>query len=79
MHIVDIRRRGAELAACMAQMRTWLDHHRIQPRQFELAFLPGHEIRFRLAFRCAGEAASFGTVFDNDTADYRNAANNLAA
>jgi hypothetical protein len=79
MHIIDVRRRGAELSATMAQMRTWLDHHGIEPKLFELAFLPGRAIRFRVAFRCADEAASFGTVFGDETADYRDGADNLAA
>jgi hypothetical protein len=29
MHIVEVRRRNADLAAAMAQMRTWLDDQKI--------------------------------------------------
>jgi hypothetical protein len=63
MHIVEIRRRSAELSATMAQMRTWLDHHRIEPKLFELAFLSGREVRFGLQFRNRRDAASFASVF----------------
>jgi hypothetical protein len=45
MHLVEIRRPAADLGAAMAQMRTWLDHRQTEPRLFELAFLPGPEIR----------------------------------
>lgn len=63
MHIVEIRRRGAELSAAMSQMRTWLDHHGIETSLFELALLPGREIRFRLQFRNGRDAATFASVF----------------
>ena len=52
--------RGAEgLAAQMSGMRTWLDHHQVQPALFEFAFLPDAVIRFRLQFRTSAEAAAF--------------------
>jgi hypothetical protein len=50
MHIVKVRRRNADLAAAMGQMRTWLDNQAIEPVLFEIAFLPGRENRFRLEF-----------------------------
>src|SRR5206468_2347611 len=31
MHLVEIRRPAAALAAAMAQMRTWLDHRQTEP------------------------------------------------
>jgi len=48
MHIVEVRRDGADLGGVMAQMRTWVDHHRVQTTTFEVAFIPGREVRFRL-------------------------------
>ena len=34
MYIVEVRRDGDGLAEPMAQIRTWLDHERIQPNVF---------------------------------------------
>jgi len=76
MHIVEVRRHNAELADAMAQMRTWLDNHAIEPVLFEIGFLPGRETGFRLQFRKEGDAAMFATSFDGDVmdADHRIAA-----
>lgn len=63
MHIVELYRSGQGLIGPMAQMRTWLDHHRAQPALFEFALLPNREIRFRLQFREPGEAAAFAEAF----------------
>jgi hypothetical protein len=47
MHVVEVRRHNdVDLAAAMAQMRTWLDDQQIQPTLFEIAFLPNRESRF---------------------------------
>ena len=64
MHIVEIRRRGAELVAARAQMRTWFDYQRIEPSLFEIAFLPGREVRFCLQFKKAADAVMFADDFD---------------
>jgi len=69
MHIVEVRRRNAELADAMAQMRTWLDNHAIEPVLFEIGFLPGRETRFRLEFRKERDAAMFATSFDGEMVD----------
>jgi hypothetical protein len=58
MHIVEVRRRNADLAAAMAQMRTWLDNHAIEPVLFEIAFLPGQESRFRFQFKKMSDAVT---------------------
>lgn len=63
MHIVELFRSGQGLSGPMAQMRTWLDHHRIQPAAFEFALLPKREIQFRLQFREPAEAAAFAEAF----------------
>jgi len=66
MHIVEVRRRNAELADAMAQMRTWLDNHAIEPVLFEIGFLPGREMRFRVQFRKERDSAMFATSFDGE-------------
>lgn len=66
MHIVEVRRRGADLGGVMAQMRTWVDHQRVEPSTFEVGFIPGGEIRFRVLFRDLGEATAFARTFDGD-------------
>jgi hypothetical protein len=63
MHIVELSRSGQGLAGPMAQMRTWLAHHRIDPILFEFALLPNREIRFRVQFREPAEAAAFAEAF----------------
>src|SRR4051812_36441399 len=40
MHLVKVYRYGADFNAVMAQMRTWIDHHKAEPSLFEVAFLP---------------------------------------
>ena len=76
MHIVGVRRRNADLAAAMAQMRTWLDNQAIEPVLFEIGFMPGRETRFRVQFRKQGDAVMFATSFDGEMldADHRVAA-----
>ena len=60
MHIVQIRRHGADLGVVMEQMRTWLDHHRVEPRLFDVAFLLG-EVRFRFQFKNASDVSGFAS------------------
>ena len=71
MHIVEVRRRNADLAAALAQMRTWLDNQAIEPVLFEIGFLPGWECRFRLQFRKQGDAVTFARSFGGDMSDAR--------
>ena len=69
MRIVEVRRRNAELADAMAQMRTWLDNQAIEPVLFEIGFLPGQETRFRVQFRKRGDAVIFAANFDGKVLD----------
>jgi hypothetical protein len=69
MHIVEVRRRNADLAAAMAQMRTWLDNQAIEPSLFEIAFLPGRESRFRLQFKELSDAVTFASSFEGEVLD----------
>src|ERR1051325_11158510 len=64
MYIIEVRRRNAELADAMAQMRTWLDNQAIEPVLFEIGFLPCRETRFRVQFRKRGDAVMFAASFD---------------
>jgi len=59
MHVVEVRRDGADLAEAMGRMRNWLDVQEIEPRFF------GFDARlFRLGFATAREAVSFARAFD---------------
>jgi hypothetical protein len=59
MHVVEVRRNGADLAGPMAHMRNWLDVHEIEPKFF------GFDVKvFRLEFATAREAVSFARAFD---------------
>jgi hypothetical protein len=66
MHIVEVSRRGADLGGVMAQMRTWVDQQRVEPSRFEVGFISGGEVRFRVLFRDLGEAAAFARAFKGD-------------
>ena len=66
MHVVEVRRKGADLGSAMAQMRTWVDHHRMEPQAFEVGFIPGGEVRFRLSFAALNDASAFARAFDGD-------------
>ena len=58
MYIVEVRHNGDGLAEPMADIRTWLDHQRIQPSVFRLSLMPGGTI-FHLEFRAASDAEAF--------------------
>jgi len=66
MHIVEVRRKGADLGSAMALMRTWADHHRVQTTSFEVAFIAGGEVRFRLSFETLRDASAFAGAFDGE-------------
>jgi len=69
MHVVEVLRRNTDLAANMAQLRTWLDNQGMEPALFEIAFLPGRETRFRLQFKNQRDAATFASNFDGEMLD----------
>jgi hypothetical protein len=68
IHIVEVRRKGADLRSAMAQMRTWVDHHRLEPQAFEVGFIPGGEVRFHLSFAALSDASVFARAFDGERA-----------
>jgi hypothetical protein len=66
MYIVEVRRLGADLGSAMAQMRTWVDHYRVEPNTFEVAFVSGGEVRFRLQFQSMSDASAFARAFEGE-------------
>ena len=57
----------------MAEIRAWLDSHRIEPSLVQISFHPGRETRFRLTFQNASEAAAFAQAFDLEVLSSDNA------
>jgi hypothetical protein len=79
MHIVEVRRRGAEFGATMAEMRTWLDHHQVEPSLFEFKRATDGGVRFRLQFKQRTEASALAVVFDGEVSGGNDTAGALAA
>jgi len=79
MHIVEIWRRRAEFGATMAQMRTWLDHHQVEPTLFEFERTTDGGIRFRLQFKQRTDASALAVVFDGEVSGGGNTASVLSA
>src|SRR5437588_11656063 len=63
MYVVQFRHDGDDLAEPMADIRTWLDHQRMQPSVFRLSLISGATI-FRLEFKDASDAETFAEAFD---------------
>ena len=63
MYVVEFRHDGDGLAEPMADIRTWLDHQRIQPSVFQLSLIPRATI-FHLEFKAASDAEAFAEAFD---------------
>ena len=62
MYVVEFRHDGDGLAEPMADIRTWLDHQRIQPSVFRLSLMPGGTM-FHLEFKAAIDAEAFAQAF----------------
>ena len=54
---------GSSVGLLMSDMRTWLDHKRIQPTDFKPTTLPFGSIAFDVQFRDTNEAALFRAAF----------------
>ena len=63
MRTVELHCASADLAEAMAEMRRWVARERCELREFEVAFLPGREVRFRLCFNKAVDAQAFSEAF----------------
>ena len=61
MYVVEFRHDGDGLAEPMADIRTWLDHQRIQPSVFQLSLIPRATI---FQFKAASDAEAFAEAFD---------------
>ena len=62
LYTVEVRLIGGDFIASMAQMRTWLDHRRIEPDAFRQSS-GGAGVTFRVDFRIKAEAADFAKAF----------------
>ena len=54
---------GTSIGSLMSDMRTWLDHEGIQPRDFKTVTLPFGSVAFDLEFRYVEQATLFRTAF----------------
>jgi hypothetical protein len=61
IYMVEVRS-GGRLAHLMAEMRTWLDHDRIEPELFQHSG-EGTDVTFRVGFSVEGHAAAFAKAF----------------
>jgi hypothetical protein len=63
LYIIDIRRTGTEnLLDLMADMRTWLDHNRIEPELFVHSSGAAGAV-FRVGFKTEDHATAFADAF----------------
>ena len=79
MHIVEVRRPGAEFGTTMAEMRTWLDHHQVEARLFEFKRSADGELQFRLHFKQSTHAAALAILFNGEVLEDGKTAGVLAA
>jgi hypothetical protein len=54
---------GSSVGSLLSDMRTWLDHHGIQPCEFRTATIAVDDIAFDVEFRHAEQAALFREAF----------------
>ena len=59
---VEVRMIGGDLVTSMAQMRTWLDHLRVEPDAFRHS-RGGAGVTFRVDFRSEDAARRFARAF----------------
>jgi len=55
--------RGSSVASLMSDMRTWLDHKGIQPKEFKAITLPFGSVAFDVEFHHADQATLFRAAF----------------
>ena len=61
---IQIEKPEVELAGTMAEMRAWLDKHRVQPIQFKIERTPAvPNVALAVQFRSEDEAVLFERVF----------------
>lgn len=59
---VEVRLIGGDFVTALTQMRTWLDHRRIEPDAFRHS-AGGAGVTFRVEFKVESEAAQFARTF----------------
>jgi hypothetical protein len=62
LYTVEVRLIGRDLVASMTEMRTWLDHQRVEPDAFRHS-AGGAGITFRVDFKREPEAMDFARAF----------------
>src|SRR5260221_14794226 len=62
LYTVEVRLIGGEFIGFMTQMRTWLDHRRIEPDAFRHSS-GGAGVTFRVDFKVETEADAFASAF----------------
>lgn len=62
LHIVEIRHIGTDLDAARSELKGWLQHHRIEPMEFEHS-TGGPGITFRVHLASKEAAAAFADAF----------------
>jgi hypothetical protein len=62
IHTVDVPLVGADIAAAMAEMREWLDHHRCEPDGFHHV-TRDQRLTCCVDFKLESEAAAFARAF----------------
>ena len=62
LHIVEIRHIGTDLDTARSELKEWLQHHRIEPVEFEHS-TGGPGITFRVHFESKEAAAAFADTF----------------
>jgi hypothetical protein len=58
LYTVEVQLIGAGLPTMLSDMRTWLDHHRIEPDSFR-HFSRTSKVVFRVEFKLEAEARAF--------------------
>jgi hypothetical protein len=62
LYTVDVRFTGNEVVGLMSNMRTWLDHRRLEPNTFR-QITERDAASFRLEFKNEHEAEAFAQAF----------------
>jgi hypothetical protein len=62
LYTVEVQLIGGSLPGMLSDMRTWLDHHRIEPDSFRHFSRTG-KVVFRVEFKLEPEAWAFAKAF----------------
>ena len=62
LYTVEVQLIEGSLPTMLSDMRTWLDHHRVEPDSFRHFSRPG-KVVFRVEFKLEPEARGFAKAF----------------